>query len=339
MTSSISTDVELIEVKKGVRFSVGQLRRLLPDVETALFFAKVYKLDAYQLGQLLHRVVGTPLADALFGQADAHSTTLQAYLIGGYEHDDYCLADEGDDCTCTPVYYEGVVDQARKGEVKFDTNAAPPQGEILPQVWESLEVEVAESISKVIDKLDHVLDRLPGKEGQMIFQTMAKMNHHRPTIGRYEAGVHHDLVTENLVILDVSGSMTEATIRTIIDDVVSLSYKANAHLAIVSDTATHWEPGTYDSDVVLNTAEFGGTHYETLVPLLDQDWGTVITIADYDSSASARDMIQRKCTGHIGQVLDISLVNQPTWLSVCVGSLADEVKPLMIASSYYVMQA
>jgi hypothetical protein len=36
-------------------------------------------------------------------------------------------------------------------------------------------------------------------------------------------------------------------------------------------------------------------------------------------------------------VLDISLVNKPTFLAQCVGQLAADVQPLLIGSSYYVM--
>jgi hypothetical protein len=115
-----------------------------------------------------------------------------------------------------------------------------------------------------------------------------------------------------------------------------MSYMANAHLAIVSSTTTHWEPGAYDSAAVLREAEFGGTHYETLKSLLDRDWGVVVTVADYDSSPSAKSVLSR-CHGTIDQVLDISLVNRPTFLAECVGQLAAEVKPLLVANTSYVL--
>lgn len=339
-TRSLKQQVELLEVKPGVSFSLASLKTMLPDTETVLFFAKVYKLNAQQLARVLLKVRNTDVAQALFGKSSQHSHELQSYIIGGYDHESGCSTyyDSDADCNCTPQYYPGVVDPAQKGDVKFDEKAPPPQGEILPQVWESLEVEIADSIAAVVEKLDGVLDRLPGKKGEMVFATLAKMNRVRPTIGQYQANVHHPQVTENLVILDVSGSMTEGTVRRIIDDVVALSYKANAHLAIVSNTATHWAPGTYDTDVVLKKAEYGGTQYEQLTPLLDQDWGTVITIADFDSSRSAFEFIRDNAKGRIGQVLDISLVNKPTFLAQCVGQLADEVRPILIADSQYVLR-
>ena len=115
-----------------------------------------------------------------------------------------------------------------------------------------------------------------------------------------------------------------------------MSYLANAHLAIVSNTCTYWPAGAYGSDDVLAKAEFGGTYYETLAPLFDRDWGTVVTVADYDSSYGAKDALAR-CTGHIDEVLDISLVNQPTFLAECVGQLADEVRPLLVANTSRVL--
>ena len=119
---------------------------------------------------------------------------------------------------------------------------------------------------------------------------------------------------------------------------MALAYEINAHIAIVSNTATLWEPGTFGVDDILDAAEYGGTHYEKLAPIFDEDWETVVTIADYDSAASARDYLCRKCIGSVGQVLDISLVNQPTYLSECVGQLAKEVTPLLIGTGAYVLR-
>jgi hypothetical protein len=80
-----------------------------------------------------------------------------------------------------------------------------------------------------------------------------------------------------------------------------------------------------------------GTHYETLTPLMKRDWGTVITIADYDSSQSAKNHLRDNAFGRIGQVLDLSLVNRPTYLAECVGQFADKVTPLLVGSSDYVL--
>lgn len=319
--SDLASSVELVEIKPGVKFSLSTLRELLPDTEACLFFGKVYELDAQQLGSLLLKVLDTDLALALFGEAGVHSSDLQDYLVDGHYDEDgnWC---EGVSC--------GI--NFNEGDLVFDPEV--PKGEILPEVWKDLEVTVAQSIKDVAAKLESVVAMLPGKQGSMVFGAMQKLNAKRPTIGDYKAQIYHAPVKENLLILDVSGSVNSDTISRIIEDVVALSYMANAHIAIVSNNTYHWEPGTYDVDAVLAEAEYGGTHYETLAPLLDRDWGVVITIADYDSSMSAKNRLA-KVGGRIDQVLDISLVDRPSFLAECVGQLADEVRPLLIAEHYY----
>ena len=73
-----------------------------------------------------------------------------------------------------------------------------------------------------------------------------------------------------------------------------------------------------------------------LAPILDQDWDTVITIADYDSAMSSLEYLRDNCKGRIREVLDISLVNRPTFLAECVGLLANKVTPILIGNSRYV---
>ena len=316
---SLRSSLDLVEVKPGVRFSLAVLKDMLPDAETVLFFGKVYELDYRQLSALMAQVLKSDLTTELF--SGDHSTELQGYLVG--EYDEF-----GD-------WVEGIVPSVNAGEVSLNPDV--PKGEILPEVWKSLEVDVAKSIKEVAAKLQQVVGMMPGKQGSMLFRSMRTLNAKRPTIGDYKAAIHHERVKENLLILDVSGSMTESTVRKIIDDVVAMSYLANAHMAIVSNNTTHWDPGAYSVDEVLSAAQFGGTHYETLEDLLQRDWGVVITVADYDSSPSAKSHISNRCTGHIDQVLDISLVNRPTFLAECVGQLADEVRPLLIAQSRYVL--
>lgn len=311
---SIQDQLTLIEIKPGKQFPLGTLQSLLPDTETALFFAKAYKLDHVQVSNLLRVVFNTSLSRALFSEGSSHSNELQGYIVD--------LLDEGG------VNYEA-------GELK--TSNEPTHAEILPHVWESLEVEVAESIQAVVSKLDSTLDVLPGKQGHMLFKTLAVLNKKRPTIGDYRATIVRPRRPDNLVVFDVSGSMSEATVRTIVQDVVALGYKANAHLAIVSNSTFHWEPGTYNVDMVLQAAEFGGTRYETLVPLFEnRHWGTVVSIADYDSSRSAAERL-KECNGRIGELLDISLVNQPTYLAYCLGQLANKVRPMLIGSTHNVL--
>jgi hypothetical protein len=304
----MKVDNTLVEVKPGFRFALTTLKMLLPDVETALFFGKTYKLDAAQLGNLLWQVHGHhDVLQALTRESDYHSHELQDYLVEiGYQY------------------------QIESGEVVL--GEAEPKGEILPELWKSFEIDIAASIQEVAEKVKNVVHSMPGKEGQMLFKSMMVLNSKRPIIGDHKAYVHHAPKPDNLIIFDVSGSMSETTVQTLVDDVVALSFMANAWLVIVSNTATVWEPGSYTTTAVLEAAEYQGTHYETLAPLLNRDWGVVVTIADYDSSWSAREEIKKECTGKIELLLDISLVSRPTFLSEVVGQLATEVRPLLVAA-------
>lgn len=306
----IKQSTKLFELGPAKFVSYATLEALLPDVETALFFARAYDLDYTKLSLLMKELFkSTVIAELMQGY---HSLMLQDYLVD-------------------------IVPDYMYSELEPNYVDRPPHAEILPQLWESLELVVANSIKEVADKLSGVLDLLPGKQGQMVFNHMAKLNRQRPTIGVYQAGVHHAPVVENLVIFDVSGSMSEQTVARLVNDVVALSWKANAHLAIVSDSAFYWEPGTYNVTDVLARAEYGGTHYEMLTPLLQRDWGTVITIADYDSSLAAAHHIKFNARGRIDTILDISLVNQPTFLAKALAPLARELRPILIGSSYYVL--
>lgn len=279
----------------------------LPDVESTLWFAKALGFTARERSSLLDVLFGEDdVIAALVNEGGEHSTELQDYLLElGYES------------------------QIEEGAVRFNENA-PLHGDVLPEVWASLQLTIADSIKEVCDALGGTIGRMPGKEGRMLMQSMMMMNAKRPIIGDYKARVHHESQVPNLWILDVSGSMTETTVRTLVDEVVAGAYMANAHLAVVSDTTTFWGPGEYDSSTVLAVAEFSGTHYETLAPLFDQDWGVVVTIADYDSSYAAMGAFG-KAKGRVHEVFDISLVDQPTYLSEVIGSVADKVTPVLIA--------
>jgi hypothetical protein len=301
---------ELITIRPGLVFPRLILKRTLPDIETALFFAKLFKFDAQELGILLYALFReNSVLHALTQDSGAHSHELQDYLVElGYQ----------------PEMLDGLI--------AFDRDVRP-QGEILPELWQSLQVEIATSIQQVADKLKNVVGTLPGKHGQMMFSTLATLNAKRATIGDYKARIQHTPAKPNLIVFDVSGSMSENTVRALVGDVVALSWEADAHLAIVSNTTTHWHPGEFSEQAVLHAAEYGGTHYETLKPLFDStEWGVVVSIADYDSSPAAKSAL-RDCTGSIEQVLDISLVDRPTYLSEVLGQLANEVRPLLMAQT------
>lgn len=303
---------DILEIKPGIRFVKSVLKEILPDTETVLFFAKLYDLDAVQLSHLMAATHNSTIAQALLKESGEHSSELQDYLLElGYEY----LINEG--------------------SIRFSDDADLPKGEILPEVWESLQIDIAKSIKDVAEKLKDVVSHMPGKEGQMVFKSMMLVNAKRPILGDYRAAITHASQPDNLVVLDVSGSMSESTIRAIIEDVVAMSYMANAHLAIVSDTTTVWGPGEYNVDTVLSVAEYMGTHYETLVGLFDgKNWGVVVTIADYDSSYAAETAFS-KINGTIEQLFDISLVNRQTYLSEVVGVLAKDVRPLLVAADNY----
>ena len=308
MTDSLlNSKLTLVDVGNR-KFSVDSLKQLLPDIETALFFAKAYKMTASQLGTMLREVFDTSVIQAL--TEGNHSTELQGYV-----------------CSLSIEDY-GILDAMPR--IKYDASVIP-QGEILPQLWEMAELTLAKSIQQVADKLGSTVDAMPGKYGSMTFKYLKDFNAKSPTNIAYKAGIHHAKQAPNLVILDVSGSMTEETIATIVSDVVALAWKANAHLAIVSANAFWWEPGTFNVADVLRYAEFSSTQYEKLVPLFNQNWGTVVTVADYDSSFYAKETLAR-VNGRVEQVIDISLVGKPTYLAQCVGQLANEVKPLLVAA-------
>jgi hypothetical protein len=198
-------------------------------------------------------------------------------------------------------------------------------------VWKAAELTIAKSIEDVAAKIGDTIAHMPGRTGEMVFQTLAQVNAQRPTIGQYKATIQHrQHVKRVLVVLDASGSMSERTVRTIVDDVVGMAYEANASFAVVSDNCTFWDAGAYSTRVVLEAAEYMGTRYETLAGLFDQDWDVVVTVADYDSSMAAKRALAA-CKGRIGEVLDISLVNRSTFLAECLGQLADKVQPLVVA--------
>ena len=306
-SQELKDSLTLFEISPGKKASIQTLAFLLTDVETVLFFAKAYKMTADRLTELLYQLFKTPLLAAL--RDGGHSEDLQDYIVG---------------------IVPNILQIAPKAFVK-----APAKTELTEALWENIDVTIAKSIQDVADNLGDVLDALPGKTGTMVFKTLNTVNRRRPTIGDYRAKIHHAPAANQLVIFDVSGSMSEGTVRAIAPEVVALSWKANATLAIVSNTCRVWDPGTFTVNDVLREAEYGGTHYETLVQLMQRDWGTVITIADYDSSPSSKNYLRDNAFGKIGQVLDLSLVNRPTFLAECVGQFADKVTPLLVGSSSY----
>jgi len=314
----ISSTLDVTTFSNGRSFPKKFLKDALPDMETALFFAKVYDLEAKDVAVLLADCVPGPVVEALVNEAHEHSVTLQDFMVDSFQ-------DENGEWYYPDLEFLEAVPGAAK----------PVDAEILPELWKNLELEIAESIAKVADTISTTIEHMPGRTGEMVFQTLAKVNARRPTIGDYQAGFKHEQVKRVLVVFDVSGSMSEPTVKTIVDDVVGLAYEANASLAIVSNSSFFYQAGAFSTDQVLEDAEYMGTHYEMLVPLFtDQDWDAVITIADYDSSYYAKEALSR-CNSKIGQLFDISLVDRSTYLAECLMHMAREVRPLLISNSRY----
>jgi len=304
------TRLELVEVKPGSRWPVSSLKQILKKPIHAVKFAALQQLNAVQLGALLRLLFpDVTIVQALTMEAGQHSGSLQSYIVElGYEN----YITEGEPSTA-------------------DLEAMAEEDRLLAEMFEYLEVKVADEITDVMDTITDAMTAMPGKQGRLQMKTLLKADRRiKRKLGVHEAGVHHARVPDNLVVFDTSGSMGEPTVEKIVTPVVALAVEANAHLVIVSDTARHWGPGEFSVESVLNEAEYGGTHYETLAPIFDRDWGVVVTIADYDSSWSAKDALSQ-VPGRIKLLLDVSLVERPTFLAECLDQLADEARPLMVA--------
>lgn len=312
----LNSSTEVTTFTSGLAFPTKFLVDALPDVETALFFAKVYDLAPQDVALVLRTCTPSLVVEALTNEAGMHSLSLQDYLVEEFQ-------DENGDW-----HYESIEFLETLGGVK-----APVDAEILPEMWKNLELTIAQSIAEVANTIAGTIEHMPGRTGEMVFQTLAKVNARRPTIGDYRAGFKHEQVKRVLVVFDVSGSVSAGTVATIVDDVVGLAYEANAALAIVSNSCFFYPAGAFSTSQVLGDAEYGGTHYEQLAPLFTgQNWDVVVSIADYDSSPAAKSVLAR-CNGRIGQLFDVSIVNRSTYLAECLAHMADEVRPLLIASN------
>ena len=224
MTNTNSShDLFWLDEKRAVQWAA--LKKWLPDLKTALFFAKAYKLPVEKLSDLVFTLFNTPLFDEL--KTGVHSTDLQDYLVELFPDVIHIQED-----------------------VTFSTEEAAPDDAFL-QLIENAAVEIATSIQEVADSLGKVLHGLPGKSGEMVFENLAKLNVQRMSLGKFSAGIRHKPVAKTLVIFDVSGSMTKNTVTKIADAVVSMSYEVNASLAIVSYDTFVWNAGRFSTQEVL----------------------------------------------------------------------------------------
>jgi len=299
--------IDLVDVKAGVVFPLSTLKKILDTNRRLATFAAHFQLDQYELGSLLRLVrPGVTMVQFLSDSAAFHSMELQTYIVGlGFEHD------------------------IRAGEI--DAPDEVGDDELLVELFEQFRVKVATQIDDFAVEMDAALKSAKPKKAKKVLRRMRKLHKTVTKIGLEELVIERYGQEPVLVILDVSASMGEPLIEAIVEPVVAMAVEADAYLAIVSNTTTWWRPGEFSVASVLAAAEFQGTKYETLKVLLDKDWSTVVTVADYDSSMGAKHAIA-DCTGKIGQVLDISVVECPTFLSECVGQLAGEVRPLMVAA-------
>lgn len=312
--AALKRSLNLVEVKPGLVVAEQMLRTMLPDVTTALFFAKLYSLDYAQLSDLLLLLFPSDTMVALLGEADTHSSELQDYLI---------------ETIPTEVY--------ERADVGYSDSAEVPDTELLAQAVAEARVQVAASIQEVADKIGSVLDRFPTKYGEMVFRHLHRFDVQRRSIGQFAPQIQRQQVAPRLVVLDVSGSMSKHTVERIVGEVVGLAYDVDASMAIVSNNAYLWSPGQFTVESVLADAEYGGTHYEELLPIFHQDWETVITVADYDSDRKVKQLFKSNARGRVGQVLDFSLVNRPTFLAEVIGTIASEVTPVTIGNAWHVL--
>ena len=313
----LQTALTVVEVRPGMKVGLGVLRSSITDLAEFAHFAAIFKLSEHEARELYTTVFpGTRggFSWAALVSDVAHSTTLQSYIVETAPQD--------------VVEMYGELSEKKKRKIPT------PSQDTLARLQGIEQLTVAPSIAEVALKLHGAIEHLPVTQASMTLAAMLKFNTQYNTVGTYGAKiVRPNRVHPNLVVLDDSGSMSEQTIKAIIDEVVALGHHANAHLVLVSNTARHWTPGTYNSKSVLREAQYSGTHYESLSPLfLNQQWDTVITIADYDSSWSACEYLLRESgSTSIRELIDISLVSKPSFLAECLGQFAQSAKPMVIA--------
>ena len=304
------SDLDIMEVAPGVIFPVSWLRKTLKKPVHAVKFGKAFNLRTHELSSLLRLLFpNSDVVEALTLSAKYHSNQLQDYIVSlGYE---YLIAD---------------------GEVAVAPEDPDDDG-LLVEMFEQARITVASTFDEVAEAIDDVMGAMPGKQGRMAIKSVLKANRRvQKKLGVDEVQIVHGHHPDNLVIFDTSGSMTEEWVEKLVDAVVNMAMQANAHLAIVSSTSRVWRPGEYDTNSVLSEAEYAGTHYETLKPLFDgRQWGTVVTVADYDSALGAKRELA-KSDGSIELLLDISLVHRPTFLAECLEHMAKETRPILVGN-------
>lgn len=318
----MKTSNKTVELKPGVQFDRVWLKETLcltDDEATELgvskydgmiLFGQLYKLDAQELMVLARIVFEDEDFVQMLTEGD-HSYSLQSYI----EELDVPL----------------VIDET----ITFsEEKTNPDHDSLLTQMFEAHQVGITSLVMEIADKFAKFLGAQPGHESKLEVQRLNKVNRRTNLPVSQRARIEYSSLLPNLLIIDVSSSQGRSLIESIVDNCIGLAVKYDMHLAIVSHGAEWYVPGTYDRDTVMNSQWMnGGTRYAALaeIGVASQQWGTVICVADVDGQQS--DMTAwKQAGGSIDQVVDISTVDQQTWLSEIVAVQAPgTVQQLVVA--------
>lgn len=298
-------------------FDLTALEDILTSLEVTLFFAKALELSVNDRSRLIRAIHKTDLIDELLN--GEHSIDLQDYGID--DPDNWVPTDEWVDAL--PV--ESMV----------------PDSEFLLSIFDDIKVVIASTFVEFTTMLAEVMDAIPSDQAQLMLEDAAKLNYKTNTFGTTQVSVAPIMSLPNALILDDSGSVTRQTFEALVSEYVAVANTHQMHVILVSNTARHFAPEEVSVANLMSVAQFGGTHYEELIRndiLGNMEWGTVITIADYDSSPAAAQVLQN-ARGRIGLLLDLSLVNRRTYLSEVIGHLADDFKQVLVGAHGYPLGA
>src|SRR5690349_9182993 len=136
----LRSSADVVTFDSGRAFPKQFLTDALPDVETALFFAKVYELSPSDVAKTLQICVPSMVVDALTAEAGMHSLSLQDYLVDEFY-------DDGE------WHYDSL-----EFLEKLNGVAAPANAEILPEVWKNIELTIADSIQTVASTISGTIE-------------------------------------------------------------------------------------------------------------------------------------------------------------------------------------
>lgn len=318
----MKTSSHTVELKPGVQFDRVWLREALSltDDEAAalgvskydgmILFGQLYKLNAQQLMHLAQIVYGGENFVDMLTSGD-HSYTLQSYT----EH----IAGELD------------VEQT----ITFsEEKTVPERDSLLTELFAAHQVGITSLVVEIADKFSKFLNTLPGHESKLEVMRLNKVNRRTGLPVSQRARIEYSNLLPNLLIIDVSSSQGSALIASIVDNCIDLAVKYDMHLGIVSHIAEWYVPGTYDRDAVMNSPCMnGGTSYKALadIGVASENWGTVVTVADFDGQQYDRDA-WHKAGGSVDHVVDISTVTKQSWLSEVVAVQSpNDVQQLVVA--------